>query len=81
MFLLRCLGACPSPAFLLLYVALSVSVMRGWRIVERASSGVSAQALSNLLLALENPSFRSRAAGHIDLRHTLIFAARAAGGG
>ena len=66
MFVLRCLGVSLS-CFLLLYVALSVSVMRGWRIVKRASSGVSAQALSNLLLALRILPFA------VALLVTLIF--------
>ncbi len=56
MFVLRCLGVSLS-SFLLLYVALSVSVMRGWRIVKRASREVSAQALSNLLFALRTLPF------------------------
>ena len=56
MFVLRCLGVSLS-SFLLLPVALSVSVMRGWRIVKRASREVSAQALSNLLFALRTLPF------------------------
>jgi len=66
MFVLRCLGVSLS-CFLLLYVALSVSVMRGWRIVKRASSEQSAQALSNLLLALRTLPFA------VALLVTLIF--------
>jgi Zn-dependent protease with chaperone function len=56
MFVLRCLGVSLS-FFLLLYVALSVGVIRGWRTLERASRKLSTRALTNLLFVLRTLPF------------------------
>ncbi len=66
MFVLRCLGVSLS-CFLLLYVALSVGVIRGWRPLERASRRLPARALSNLLFVLRTLPFATA------LLVTLIF--------
>jgi Zn-dependent protease with chaperone function len=66
MFALRCLGVSLS-FFLVLYVVISLGVMRGWRIVKRSSKEVSARALSNLLFALRTLPFA------VALMVTLIF--------
>jgi Zn-dependent protease with chaperone function len=66
MFVLRCLGVSLS-FFLLLYVVLSVGVIRGWRTLKRASGKLSARTLSNLLFVLRTLPFA------VALLVTLIF--------
>jgi Zn-dependent protease with chaperone function len=56
MFLLRCLGVSLS-FFLLLYGALSVLVMRGWRLAHRACCKLSARRMADLLFALRTLPF------------------------
>ena len=58
MFLLRCLGVSLS-FFLLLYGALSLLVMRGWRLAHRAGQKMSTRRLANLLFALRTLPFAS----------------------
>src|SRR5215475_1926414 len=51
MFVLRCLGVSLS-FFLVLYAALSLIVMRGWRMAYRACTKMSAQRSANLFFAM-----------------------------
>ena len=56
MFLLRCLGVSLS-FFLLLYGALSLLVMHGWRLVHRVGRKLPAQRLASLLFAVRTLPF------------------------
>jgi Zn-dependent protease with chaperone function len=56
MFVLRCLGVSLS-FFLLLYGGLSLAVMRGWRLAERAARKLPARLLADVLFALRSLPF------------------------